>query len=351
MTTKRRILRHSVGWFFYICYEVITIRVTTKHFPPLFESVIFYIFNIGFFYFHADILLKFSFSRFRNGYLVVACLILPEILIYFFLKYELDNILTSHPYSHFQHNHITSNYVFTNVWRGVLFVGLSTACYSIRSDLRLRQKNLLIETQQLKTLTRNLELENKVISIENAYLQSQISPHLLYNSLNFIYSSIYLMSETAGRGIMLLSELMRYSLVGAKETRTVLLAEEWREMEKLIELCRLRFGKEFFVSCRHSGKMAGIRIIPLVLITLVENMLKHGDVGEKKFPAKIRMEINDHEIFFNTFNKKRQTNLHPKGGLGLQNIEKRLANYYRDRFRLVIADKPDSFLVTLILQI
>ncbi|WDF79005.1 histidine kinase [Mucilaginibacter sp. KACC 22773] len=206
-----------------------------------------------------------------------------------------------------------------------------------------------METAQLKTLAKNLELENKYMSVENAYLQNQISPHLLFNSLNFIYTTVRGLSENAGQGVARLSELMRYSLVSADDTRTVSLSEEIAQLENLVELCRMRFGEQFYLRFRKKGKLGGIRIIPLILITLVENMMKHGDLGEKKVPARITLEIKENTLFFETRNRKRNTNLYPKGGLGLKNIKKRLNNYYHERYTMLTRDVEDLFTVTLTL--
>src|SRR6201999_3176822 len=104
--------------------------------------------------------------------------------------------------------------------------------------------------------------------------QNQISPHLLFNSLNFIYSSIHKLSEKAGKGVMLLSEIMRYSLVSSEDNRTVLLPQEVDQIQKLIELTHLRFEQQLFISFKKKGKLAEVKILPLVLITLVENMIK-----------------------------------------------------------------------------
>jgi two-component system LytT family sensor kinase len=75
---------------------------------------------------------------------------------------------------------------------------------------------------------------------------------------------------------------MRYSLVSADDTRSVLLSEETGQLENLIELCRMRFTEQFFLRFNKKGKLSTVQIIPLVLVTLVENVMKHGDMGEKK---------------------------------------------------------------------
>lgn len=217
--------------------------------------------------------------------------------------------------------------------------------------IRFKEKNHMMETEQLKAKAETLELENKYIIAENAYLQNQISPHLLFNSLNFIYNSIHNLSDRAGRGVMLLAEIMRYSLVSSEDNRTVSLNREVEQIDKLIELSRLRFKEQFFFKFRKKGKLSGVQILPLILITLVENMIKHGDLGEADRPAMIRLEQNDNLLVFETRNKKRPGNPYPKGGLGLKNIEKRLINFYREQFRLEIQDRNDEFSVTLTLNL
>jgi two-component system, LytTR family, sensor kinase len=118
-----------------------------------------------------------------------------------------------------------------------------------------------------------------------------------------------------------------------------------------VELCRMRFGGEFFLRIRKKGKLAGMQIIPLVLITLVENMMKHGDLGEKRRSAQVILELQENKLVFETRNKKRNTSLYPKGGLGLKNIEKRLNNYYHEQYTLLARDVEDLFTVTLIINL
>ena len=78
---------------------------------------------------------------------------------------------------------------------------------------------------------------------------------------------------------------------------------------------------------------------------------KHGDLGEKRVPAQISLERQENKIVFETLNKKRNTSLYPKGGLGLRNIEKRLNNYYHERYTLLARDVEDLFTVTLTIDI
>jgi hypothetical protein len=338
-------------WLIFIFYEITFLHFTAGYNVHLFNAIIFYILNIGLFYFNAHVVLDFAFFKTKLPYWTAILLILTEMSGYLFIKYGIDLSLDVLHMTGSKKLRVNEQYVFTNLWRCIYFIGLSIAYWSMLYMLRFKEKNHRIETEQLKTVAKNLELENKYMSVENAYLQNQISPHLLFNSLNFIYNTVYLKSENAGKSVMRLAELMRYSLVSADDTRTVMLCQEVEQLENLVELCRMRFGEEFFLRVRKKGKLAGVRIIPLVLITLVENMMKHGDLGDKRLPAQIILEQQENKLVFETRNKKRNTSLYPKGGLGLKNIEKRLNNYYHERYTLLARDVEDLFTVNLTIDL
>jgi LytS/YehU family sensor histidine kinase len=144
---------------------------------------------------------------------------------------------------------------------------------------------------------------------------------------------------------------MYYSFISADRNSTTSLAEEVKQLENLIALCGMRFPGEFFCRFRKRGRIAGKQIIPLVLITLVENMLKHGDFGEKKYPARIDLRLEGDRLYFETNNKKLGRSLYPKGGLGLKNIDKRLYNHYKDQYSLVINDIDGFFIVKLMIAL
>lgn len=351
MNRKVIVFRHMIAWLIFVSYEIaflyftVGVKATFNHF------LIYYLLNIGLFYFNAHVILNFGFSKTRRPYLISACLMILELSGYLTIKFGLDWALSDNDDPFRKQIGHPELYIMTNIWRAVYFVGLSVAYWSLLNFSRVRERSHLIEKESLRNRAENLELENKYISVENAFLQNQISPHLLFNSLSFIHNAIYLLSAQAGKGVMRLAELMRYSLVSPGDTRKVMLAKEVEQVENLIALCGMRFPNEFFLRFRKKGRLSGIQIIPLVLITLVENMMKHGDIGEKKQPARIRLEIQENQLLFETHNKKRKSSLYRKGGLGLKNVEKRLNNFYRNRYTLLIRDVEDFFTVTLQIEL
>lgn len=345
------IIKHIVSWLIFICYEMSLIQITIGVDTPLIHYSLYYLLNIILFYFNAHIILDFAFFKTRQSYLVATALIFIEILTYLLIKLSLDDILTGAKTLNFAFTFFNEKLWVTNIWREIFFIGFSTAYWSMLYMIRFKERNHQMETEQLKSIAKTLELKNKYISVENAYLQNQISPHLLFNSLNFIYNQVYKESTEAGDSVSRLSDLMRYSLVTADDSRTVLLSQEVIQIENLIELCRMRFRDQFYLRFKKQGKLSTVNVIPLILITLVENMMKHGDLGEKKYPAKISLSLQENCLLFDTSNRKRNTNLYPKSGLGLKNIEKRLNNYYQDRYQLAIRDDDEFFSVNLTINL
>jgi two-component system LytT family sensor kinase len=351
LTRNSIIVRHVLVWIAFITYEVAYITFTVGVNASVFHFLIFYLLNICLFYFNAHVILDFAFFRTTRPYLVSIALILLQIFGYLILKFIIDYIISPATESLINQVKDDRKYVLTNIWRGIYFIGFSIAYWSMLYMVRFKERNYQMETEQLKTVAKSLELENKYMSVENAYLQNQISPHLLFNSLNFIHNKVYKESAEAGDSVALLSELMRYSLVSADDTRTVLLSQEVKQLENLVALCQMRFRSQFYLKFKKTGKLAQVQIMPLILITLVENMMKHGDLGDKKIPALIHLEVDGKRLVFKTFNKKRNTNLYPKNGVGLKNIEKRLLNYYKENYELLKSEDEDTFTINLTIHL
>jgi two-component system LytT family sensor kinase len=351
MINKTLILRHFLGWLIYISYELSFIEITVGLSSSVIRYAVFYILNICLFYFNAHVILDFAFFKTTRPYLVASCLILLEIFGYLYLKLLLEAFISGSGHVEIIFDRPHHQLWITNIWREIFYIAFSTAYWSTLYMVRFKERNHIIEKEKLKAVAQSLELENKYIIAENAYLQNQISPHLLFNSLNFIYNSVYKLSEKAGKGVMLLAQVMRYSLVSSEDNRTVPVTQEMEQIDKLIELSHLRFGEGLFVNLRKKGALKDVQILPLVLITLVENMIKHGDLGEPDRPARIRLERNEGTLHFFTQNKKRSNYTPVKGGIGLRNIERRLTNFYQDRFSLEVLESETEFTVTLILYL
>jgi signal transduction histidine kinase len=107
-----------------------------------------------------------------------------------------------------------------------------------------------------------------------AALRSQINPHFLFNALHTVVQLIPHEPREASRAAEQLASLLRTSI---EETRDVLpLADEWRFVQRYIELERTRFGDRLRVDAQLDDDALDALVPSFALQTLVENAVRHG---------------------------------------------------------------------------
>ena len=203
------------------------------------------------------------------------------------------------------------------------------------------------ETQKLKA-----ELINQTQASELALLRSQVNPHFLFNTLNNIYSLVYKKSEDAPAAVMKLSAIMRYMLYDAT-TDQVALDKEIEYLQSFIELQKLRLKEPDFVSLEIKGAVNGHTIAPMLLIPFVENAFKHGSKTVSNPGIKINLFIEEEQIRFEVSNYHKANTILQKddaGGIGLQNINRRLQLLYPNKHSLEIREDMDTYSIQLILE-
>jgi len=187
----------------------------------------------------------------------------------------------------------------------------------------------------------NQILEKSLLTAENAYLKSQINPHFLLNTLNFLYNSIAKFSEKTADSILLLSDIMRYALTSTDEDGKVGLDQEIDNIESFLKLNQARFNQRLCIDYEFDGNTYGLRIIPLVLITFVENVFKYADLLNPSNPAKISIQIMENTLIFSTYNLKRKSVQFDSHGIGIENVKSRLNTYYQ--YELIIDDNESEY--------
>lgn len=202
---------------------------------------------------------------------------------------------------------------------------------------------------------RNRKLESELImqkqASELALLRSQVNPHFLFNTLNNIYSLVYRKSDDAPEAIMKLSEIMRYMLYDAN-TEKVPLDKEITYLHSFIELQRLRQHDPDFVEFIISGKTEGLTISPNLLISFVENAFKHGSRNVQNPGIIINLSAQPGKMCFtvtNFINKEEAIVKDSAGGIGLQNIRRRLDLLYPGTHTLEIEQNEEIYKVNLII--
>ncbi|MDY8135926.1 histidine kinase [Aquimarina sp. 2201CG5-10] len=196
----------------------------------------------------------------------------------------------------------------------------------------------------------NLALQNEKLQAELLLLKSQVSPHFLFNSLNNIYSLSILKHDNTSVMIEKLSDILRY-IIYEGNTETVLLEREVELLNNYIDLHLLKKLKaEENITIHISGVTKQHKITPLLLINILENCFKHGDMAynENGFLI-VNLIINDNILSFSTENSYKSSNKKP--GLGLENSKQQLLHYYPECHNFTIEDKNDIFKVALTLNL
>jgi sensor histidine kinase YesM len=194
--------------------------------------------------------------------------------------------------------------------------------------------------QNFKTSTANKELLNKILETqlqlkdqELHYLKRQIHPHFLFNTLNTIYGFALKQSKQTPEIILKLSNLLDYILYQVNKPM-VSLKEEVLHIQEYIELEKIRFQDTLMVEFSSTEIDEKIQVAPMLLIPFVENAFKHGSLVDGFLRMKIEVKVIGGQLNFRIGNSFIEQNEEKNGGIGLENIKKRLKLNYPNNFSL-----------------
>ncbi|HVV54031.1 MAG TPA: histidine kinase [Mucilaginibacter sp.] len=174
-------------------------------------------------------------------------------------------------------------------------------------------------------------------------LKSQVQPHFLFNTLNNIYYEAYREAPRTAGLIERLSDIMRY-FVDESPKDEVSMQTEVNFIENYIALEKIRIRHKTdinFVKDYNSDS----RIPPMLLMTFVENIFKHGiDKSSRENKIDISLIQRQGNLLFQTCNRIHdKTSKDVEHGFGIENLRKRLAMLYGPRYELNIENNGQTF--------
>ncbi len=190
------------------------------------------------------------------------------------------------------------------------------------------------------------------LEAELKFLKAQIHPHFLFNTLNNLYALTLKKSDRAPEVVLRLSELVNYMLYEASASG-VPLSKEIETIHNYIALERIRYRDNLDIYFQTSGDIGQAQIAPLLLLPFVENSFKHGvsdEVADKWIS--LNLNLNFPHLVFKVENSRSRPNGERRekdyaGGIGLKNVKRRLELLYPDRYELKIKEEPDSYFISL----
>ena len=210
------------------------------------------------------------------------------------------------------------------------------ALQSIASTLGRRIDAIRLTRERYARQLREHEMSTLAAQAELRALRSQINPHFLFNALTTIGYLIQTAPERALETLLRLTALLRGVLRSEGEFTT--LGRELEIIESYLDIERARFEQRLTVRIEASAALRALQIPPLVLQPIVENAVKHGiaprrEGGEVSLVARLDdadgtgtlvVTVRDSGIGASDTDLRRGR----AQGVGLSNVERRLAGHY-----------------------
>lgn len=230
----------------------------------------------------------------------------------------------------------------TIAWRamlgGLIYLTLVLIYYLVSNSQKLQERKK--QEERLQGLIRDAEL---------SMLKSQINPHFLFNSLNSISSLTMSNPDEAREMIIRLSDFLRYSLKH-RENEFVPLDEELQRMKDYLAIEKIRFGEKLLYDFDIDGTCDKFPVPTMIFQPLFENAIRHS-VYESVEPVKIifsctAFKENMKAVITNDYDPQVPTR---KGtGVGLQNVQQRVALAYREKGSVKWTAENGIFTVTIL---
>lgn len=199
---------------------------------------------------------------------------------------------------------------------------------------------------------RNLQLQKENAEASLQLLRAQIHPHFLFNTLNNIYAYTQNSSPLASKMVTGLSDILRYTLQEGNK-QWVPLNQELQMIQDYISLEKIRYGNRLEVHLQLPENNNGFYIAPLLLLPLVENCFKHGTSNILDQPwVHLQINITGYQMCMKLLNgKSKESRVQKSTGIGLKNVQKRLALLYPGKHELTITNGEEVFIVNMKLEL
>ena len=228
-------------------------------------------------------------------------------------------------------------------------VGVVTRSFNQMLDsirIHIKQQRESIEKQaQMKE--RELLMETHLKEAQLKYLQSQINPHFLFNSLN-AGAQLAMMEDAEQTGIFVekMADFFRYNVKKGQEDAT--LGEELEAVDNYIYILNVRFAGDIHFSKEVDESLENVRMPSMILQPVVENAVNHG-IRDIEWEGKIHLTVTGDADYIRisvkdngkgmtreqiegvlSGNREHRNEEGDSTGIGMNNVISRLELYYEE---------------------
>ncbi len=329
---QKEIVVHLLYWMVFITGFFIQLKPENDFVFGFDEITLFslsYLFiNVSTFYINYFYVLKRFFDvKLLSKFLIGLVLIFAYFITF---RYLIEEVLFLHLFgtgNYFKGTTI-QYYIFDNLHWASAPIFASTIIWMVINFIRTLQKEVVLNEEKKKA--------------EIQFLKSQINPHFIFNTLNNIYSMVFRKSEQALPAIEKLSDIMRFTTYETQKER-IPIGSELKYIESYIELEKIRNTKEIFITLNLEIENQNQVIPPYLLLPFVENCIKHGVLDDRENPILFFIKSSHKIILIKVKNKVNHKLKDKHSGIGLINLEKRLQFYFPNRHSFKITNDGNDF--------
>lgn len=248
---------------------------------------------------------------------------------------------------------------------GVVTRAFNTMVSSLEEYVKLTRENMEKEQEMME---RELLMEAHLKEAQLNYLQSQINPHFLFNSLN-AGAQLAMMEDAEKTCIFVerMAEFFRYNVKKGSEDATLL--EEVEAVENYIYILNVRFAGDIHYTTDVDESVLDCKVPSMILQPIVENAVNHG-IRNIDWEGKIHLQIRQDGPYICICVKdngkgitrerieqilngeiKSEENPGDSTGIGMNNVISRLELYYKQKNLLTIQSQGENMGTEVIITI
>lgn len=215
-------------------------------------------------------------------------------------------------------------------------------------EIGILEKTFYIMRENIcKLIQDNQEKEKKKRESDMKFLQSQISPHFLFNTLNTIrWAGINNNNQKVADMVLALSNLLRMTIV--KENDLITISEEINTLKSYALIIQMRHSTQFELLCNLPEEVLTYHIPKLLLQPIVENSIIHGfentdnegviEISSRKEDQFMILSIIDNGagMDLNSSIDGKNKKEFKFSGIGIKNIDERIKIYFGDNYGIKI---------------
>lgn len=317
---KKRYVLHAVVWLLWLVYHVLIFSQFDDELDYIENYLAFFVVHLGLFYVHAYWVMHLL-TKHRWLFYLSPIILFAEFALYF-LTFIIISLLFG-------------DLTFDG-WEGPLFEVANVSpfvqpflSYVLAASLYAVLENKLLQNVEWKSLL----------------LRRTVGLHFLTNYLSKVYEQLRMKDDPGAKAVLLLEEHANF-LLNEKDASPKSIAEELDALKRMLRMEKVRRPEAFSFFLMERGDVRSFELIPIVLLTLAENIFQHGVFLNPDIPAQMLLERFDGGLLIQTKNKVKRSKSTGRG-IALQNLKERLTLYHGGKYELSCLEVNGFFEVSL----